>query len=305
MPGVEHTTRLIVNADDFGRSPGICAGIEEAHRRGIVTSTTALMNSPGVAEALRTLHERCPALGLGVHLNLTLGRPLLGERVSSLTRSDGTFHPLETFLAASFEMHLHEVRAELQAQIEAFLATGVPLDHLDCHQHVVVLCPPFFQIFLDLAAGHEVPIRQPIPDSARPEAAARRSGTSWEAVLPFLRFGLRHPYKAFRLLGQVWDVWSTARGLTEVRGVMAPDRFIDAFYDQDATLDNLLAIIDRLPPGTSELLCHPGHVDDALRAQGDYVEPRAQELRILTDPAIRERLEQRHVELVTFAALTR
>jgi predicted glycoside hydrolase/deacetylase ChbG (UPF0249 family) len=223
--------------------------------------------------------------------------------VSSLTRPDGSFHHMETFLAASFDIHLHEVRAELRAQIEAFLAADVPLDHLDCHQHVVVLCPPFFQIFLDLAAEYGVPIRQPIPDSARPEAAIRRSGTSWEAVLPFLRFGLRHPGKAFRLLGQVWDVWSTAQGLTQVRGVIAPDRFIDAFYDQDATLDNLLTIVDRLPPGASELLCHPGRVDEALRAQGDYVEPRAEELRILTHPTVRERLEQRGVELVTFAAL--
>jgi len=296
-------TQLIVNADDFGRTPGVCAGIEEAHRCGIVTSTTALMNSPDVADALRALHARCPALGLGVHLNLTLGRPLLGDRALSLTRPDGTFHPLETFLAASFDMHLHEVRDELRAQIEAFLAAEVPLDHLDCHQHVVVLCPPFFQIFLDLAAEYQVPIRQPLPDSARPEATTRRSGTSWEAVLPFLRFGLRHPCKAFRLLGQVWDVWSTARGLTQVRGVKAPDHFIDAFYDQDATLDQLLIIIDHLPPGTSELLCHPGHVDEALRAQGDYIEPRAQELRILTHPAVRERLAQRGVELVTFAAL--
>jgi hypothetical protein len=106
-------------------------------------------------------------------------------------------------------------------------------------------------------------------------------------------------------MGQVWDVWSTARGLTQVRGVAAPDRLIDAFYDQDATLDHLLTIIDRLQPGTSELLCHPGHVDETLRAQGDYVEPRAEELRILTEPAVRKRLAQRGVELVTFAALNR
>lgn len=299
----EPSIRLIVNADDFGRSPGVCAGIEQAHQDGIVTSTTTLMNSPGAADALRAVHQRCPALGLGVHLNLTMGWPLLGDQVPSLVRPDGTFHTLETFLAASFDMHLHEVQDELRAQVEAFLDTGVPLDHLDCHQHVVVLCPPFFQIFLDLAAEYSVPIRQPIPDSARPEATTRRSGTSWENVLPFLRFGLRHPYKAFRLLGQVWDVWNTARGLTQVRGVAAPDRLIDAFYDQDATLDHLLTIIDRLPPGTSELPCHPGHVDEVLRAQGDYVEPRAEELRILTHPAVRERLQARDVELVTFAVL--
>ncbi|MBU0494435.1 MAG: ChbG/HpnK family deacetylase [Chloroflexi bacterium] len=264
--------QLIVNADDWGRSPGVNAGIEAAHRDGIVTSTTALMNVPGAGEALRGLHARCPALGLGVHLNLTLGRPLLGERVPSLTRPDGSFYPLGR---AAGRMHLPEVRAELRAQVEVFLEAAVPLDHLDCHQHALVLHPALLQAWLDLAVEYRVPIRQPVPDSAR----GWRGRWSWRGI------------------------WREARERTQRAGVPVPARFIDTFYGRRATWPHLLAVIDRLAPGVSELLCHPGHIDQALRAGGEYVEPRAEELRILTDPTVRQRLASHRVELVTFAVL--
>ncbi len=68
--------RLIVNADDYGLTAGVSAGIREAHQSGIVTSTTAMMNLPGVVEDLRLALETCPGLGLGAHLVLTAGGPL-------------------------------------------------------------------------------------------------------------------------------------------------------------------------------------------------------------------------------------
>ena len=68
--------RLIVNADDYGRTRGVSAGIREAHLHGIVTSTTAMMNFPGVQADLARACDDCPQLGLGVHLVLTAGRPL-------------------------------------------------------------------------------------------------------------------------------------------------------------------------------------------------------------------------------------
>jgi predicted glycoside hydrolase/deacetylase ChbG (UPF0249 family) len=71
------TLRLIVNADDYGRTPGVSRGIREAHRRGIVTSTTCMMNMPAVVDDIALALEETPRLGLGVHLVLTSGRPLL------------------------------------------------------------------------------------------------------------------------------------------------------------------------------------------------------------------------------------
>ena len=70
------TKRLIVNADDYGHSPGICLGIREAHLQGIVTSTSAMMNRPLTAAELTVAARACPNLGIGVHLVLTTGKPV-------------------------------------------------------------------------------------------------------------------------------------------------------------------------------------------------------------------------------------
>src|SRR5688572_31067184 len=83
--------RLIVNADDLGRSPGIDRGIVRAHERGIVTSTTLMANAPG-AERAAALARECPSLDVGVHLVLTYARPLTDpRRIPSLVEPDGSF----------------------------------------------------------------------------------------------------------------------------------------------------------------------------------------------------------------------
>ena len=82
---MENAIRLIVNADDYGRTPGVSRGIRQAHLRGIVTSTTAMMNMPAIEEDLQAALEETPELGLGVHLVLTCGAPLSPSgRVSTI-----------------------------------------------------------------------------------------------------------------------------------------------------------------------------------------------------------------------------
>src|SRR3954454_23441888 len=86
------STCLIVNADDYALSPGVSRGILEAHARGVVTSTTALVNTPGAAAALAAARAAAPALGLGLHVNLSFGRPVLSPgAVPSLVGGDGAF----------------------------------------------------------------------------------------------------------------------------------------------------------------------------------------------------------------------
>ena len=91
-PGDNVTTCLIVNADDYAMSPGVSRGILEAHARGVVTSTTALVNTPGAKEALAAARAGAPALGLGLHVNLSFGRPVLPpSAVPSLVGDEGHF----------------------------------------------------------------------------------------------------------------------------------------------------------------------------------------------------------------------
>ena len=84
--------RLIVNSDDYGRTPEISRGIREAHLQGVVTSTTCMMNIPTTAEDIAVALRETPALGLGVHLVLTMGKPIsTPDTVASITNENGYF----------------------------------------------------------------------------------------------------------------------------------------------------------------------------------------------------------------------
>ena len=130
------TRRLIVNADDFGLTPGVSAGILSAHRHGIVTSTTVLATAAIDAEELAALRDS--GLGVGIHVNLTLGRPLSGGR--SLVDSNGRFVRDANHAAARADAR--DVEREVNAQIEkfAYLMRREPT-HLDTHHHVGLLAP--------------------------------------------------------------------------------------------------------------------------------------------------------------------
>ncbi len=90
--------RLIINSDDYGRTPEISRGIREAHLHGVVTSTTCMMNIPTTAEDVAVALKETPTLGMGVHLVLTMGNPISApETVPSITDENGHFFKLYTF----------------------------------------------------------------------------------------------------------------------------------------------------------------------------------------------------------------
>jgi len=136
---------LIVNADDFGRSRGVNLGIIKAHKEGIVTSTSFMVNQPFAQEGASILKDT-PSLGAGVHLVFSAGRPLLPpEKVPSLVDSQGLFLTQEALLAKAERVSQEELKAEFKAQIERFRTlVGREPDHLDCH-HFVHVHPPFLR----------------------------------------------------------------------------------------------------------------------------------------------------------------
>jgi predicted glycoside hydrolase/deacetylase ChbG (UPF0249 family) len=159
---------LIVNADDFGLTAGVSRGILDAHRKGIVTSTTVIVNRPIDPALVEQL--LASGLGVGLHLNLTLGRPISEPaRVRSLVDVEGTFvrDPREVAARANKD----EARIELGTQIDAFrhLIGRFPT-HLDSHHHVG-RHEPIMELVLDFARAIKVPVRSQ-DDVAR--ASARR-----------------------------------------------------------------------------------------------------------------------------------
>jgi predicted glycoside hydrolase/deacetylase ChbG (UPF0249 family) len=278
--------KLIVNADDFGRSPGVSRGILHAHRAGIVTSTSVMINQPGIGQQLGGALD-CTGLGLGLHLVFTAWRPLLPpEAIPSLVDPHGRFLDQHTVWARAEAISTTQLRAELLAQIQCFVSlVGHLPDHLDCH-HFVYLYPPFFEVYVDLAAQFHLPLRVPFPS----ETDFRRA----LSTLPFLE-GFPHDLVRGMIVSN--------SALLQARRLAHPDHFISTFFGQEAiTLDHLMRLLETLPEGISELMCHPGYVDSDL-ASSTYRQERETELLLLTHPAVQKQVADLGIELVTFGIL--
>ncbi|PFW54217.1 chitin disaccharide deacetylase [Bacillus cereus] len=147
--------QLIVNADDFGLTEGTNYGIIDGHINGLVNSTTMMMNMPGTEHAVH-LAKEYKTLGVGVHLVLTAGEPLL-KNVPSLIGTDGLFHKQGVVREGNIDPE--EVEREWTAQIEKFLSYGLIPTHLDSHHHVHSL-PILHDVLERLAAKYNVSIRR-------------------------------------------------------------------------------------------------------------------------------------------------
>ena len=264
--------RLIINSDDYGRTPEISRGIREAHLRGVVTSTTCMMNIPTTADDIAIALKETPALGLGVHLVLTMGRPIsAAESVSSITDDNGHFLKYVPLVEHLPNLNMDEVKKEWHAQIEAFIrAAGRKPTHLDSHHHSSYFAPELFRGMLELAREYDCAIRFPFTG----EISRELEETS------------KH-------------VPALIRDFDPPR----PDRFVVDFYDERATHEELLNIINHLPDGTTEIMCHPGFTDEVFAKESVYNAQRDRELEILTDPTIKEAIQANGIQLITFASL--
>ena len=124
--------KVIINADDFGYSRGINYGIIDSHRLGILTSTTIMAGMPGFDHAVHLAKEN-PKLGIGVHLTLTCGYPLLKD-YQTIVDENGKFKHL-SFFTHDNNYDFDEVYREWEAQIEKVLASEIKPSHLDSHHH--------------------------------------------------------------------------------------------------------------------------------------------------------------------------
>lgn len=260
---------LVVNADDLGLTLGVNNGIFDAHDRGILTSASLMANAPATANAIRRLRTR-PALGIGVHLTLVDGAPtLLPDRVPSLVQDDGRFpRSWKLFIVACLlgRVSMDEVERELTAQIERVVSEGIRPTHLDAHKHVHAY-PPVFAKVVRLAERFRIPVvRVPYERSL---ADIRLFAWTRRDYAIAAAHGVRTPQFA-------------GRGLT---GVM--------------TSDSLAAALRTLRAGHTELMVHPGYVDEALKQMPTrLLESRAQEVALLTSDAIVDQLVDEHIELV-------
>lgn len=276
--------RIILNADDFGRSASINAAVSQAHREGVLTSASLMVTGEAVEEAV-TLAQEMPTLAVGLHLVVAAGRPTLPpHRIPHLVNGNGCFvdDPVRAGLQYFFRRAAREELAqELEAQFERFAASGLPLSHVDGHLHMHVH-PTVLRLLLPLAIAHGAQgLRLPRDDLWLGLAYDReRAGLklTWSAV-----FGLLSRYGS-RQIGQ--QALATPE---RVYGLMQTGRMDEAY---------VLGTLNHLKEPSAELYFHP-----STRPEGEHMGPNPGDLQTLLSPAVRRAVEERGLELATYSSL--
>jgi len=283
---------LILNADDFGMTPGINEGIIRAHRDGTLTSATLMANAEAFEDAVARARA-VPSLGVGCHLVLVGGRPVApAEQVSSLVDDAGRLpQTLPKFVAkvSTGLIRQSHIEHELRAQIEKVRAAGIEPTHVDTHKHT-----------------HAHPrVMQALARVARDMGVTR----------------VRNPYESIR------DAWTTARGdgggsaqllaaaaaqisaptfssISRKYALRSPDHFLGVAMTGQMSSAVVRRMIDTLEDGSTEMMFHPGIYDSDLVASGSRLrEQRQTELETLLDPELKEILLKQGIRLISYREL--
>ena len=286
---------LIVNADDLGWTAGVNRGIAEAHRNGIVTSASLLANGGAFAEAVELARD-ASGLGVGVHVNLNDGPPVAPrESVPSLVNDSGEFEggPDGLLLKiATRGLSMREVELEWNAQISRVRDAGIEPTHLDGHKHVHML-PGLFEIALRLAKRHGIGAIR-----VSHEASSLRSALSTGHLRAGVVLKQGVQARGLKLLAR------DAREQAERAGVSTADYFCGIAQTGELTKEGVARLLRSLPEGTTELMCHPGYADEALRKTATRLQgSRQKEVEILTDTEIRNLVASQGIRLIDYAFL--
>lgn len=277
---------IIINADDFGRHAEINRAVEEGLVHGCLRSATVMPGGAAFAGAI-DIARRHEELGLGVHFTLVDGHPILPpEEIPSLVGSEGDFLPDHTALLKRYlkgGVNLEEVRRELAAQLQKIEVTGIPISHVDSHQHMHTL-PGIIDIVLDLAARAGIrAVRTP-----RTPLFAGAFGGLGQLVG---RLGLS-------------TLARLAACKAHRRGLLTPDNFAGIVAGEAVSEGELLHLIAHLPQGTTEVMMHPGMKNDVLQEDSGWQHDFEAELAAILSPRVGEALRKAEVEPVNFRHLS-
>ncbi|HEV2210984.1 MAG TPA: hopanoid biosynthesis-associated protein HpnK [Verrucomicrobiae bacterium] len=255
--------RLIVNADDFGRSHSINEAILRAHREGILTTASLMVNEAACAEAVE-LAKANPRLGVGLHLTFLCGHAALSRaQIPGLVNQSGEF--TESPVAAGFRYFFNrslreQLRAEIHAQFEKFHATGLALDHVNGHLHLH-LHPVIFGILMQDADALGV----------------QRVRLTFDPFWLNLRIASGNlGYRATHAM--IFHVLAArARPLLRRRHLRHTQAVFGLLQNARVDEDYVLRLLPRLPVGDSELYSHPS-LDEFKHEFDALVSPRARAL---------------------------
>jgi predicted glycoside hydrolase/deacetylase ChbG (UPF0249 family) len=285
--------RLIVNADDLGMSRGTTDGILQAHQKGIVTSASLMVNQPASEYAIDQL-KSVPRLRVGVHINLCRGRPLLAaNEVPTLVTKEGRFYPYHEMRQRfwCWAVSPREVEAECRAQIRWMKERLLTPTHADSHDHL-----------------HLIPL------AVRPFCRALLAEGIRNTRAARVRYWPRDGYVAGAFAGPIYrrlalTAYVELLQLAVFRGLAQPDCVVTCHPRYRPYPDSLGSgwqlVLENLPTGTYELACHPGFSEKGFSETDKLQKRRELEVRILTDPALRNAVERNGIRLINYAQLDR
>lgn len=276
--------QLIINADDFGIHPAVNEAVRKAATEGILTSTSLMAGGDAFDEAVE-MARSMPSLGIGIHLTLVGGiKPVLPpSEVSSLTWDNGVFcHDYGKLIVRDLEgkISLSEVYAEWDAQIQKIMNTGLPVTHMDGHQHMH-MWPHFYPIARDLAKKYHISCMR-VPD---------------EDVL----FGMKD--------GHIIR-WAAKNGLSLLSRMHRPDlkknhirtndHFFGMLYGGHLSPERFAKFIMQTKPGITEIMCHPSADTRAMEDTFHWGYHGEDELAGLLADINRELIEKKQISLISY-----
>lgn len=252
--------KVIINADDFGYSPAVNAGIIKAHQDGILTSTTLMANMPGCDEAIALAQDH-PNLGVGAHLVLTCGYAMTN---GTTITSDNHFYSLAAYREKRASMDDEEIFKEWCFQLDYLLDKGVSLTHIDSHHHLHTFSENL-NITKRLAERYKLPFRNAYQLEENVFLPYQIGATGFQDLTN---------YPNIRDLSQSFE--SNKSGcLQEVELVL------------QAIEENAI----------TELMVHPAYVDEILYFNSSFNIARVKEVSLLCDPDIEQLFKENHIQL--------
>ena len=282
-------TRLIVNADGFGFTPGVNRAVFDVMDRGFVRSVSANTTFSYISE-VRELQSRHPDASVGIHFNLTVGPPALPiDHVPSLVGSNGEFLGRDFFRQALHgKIRMSEIEAELEAQAAVLRDYGIRISHWDSHQGAH-LKEPFLTAALKVAKRMEIKCMRS-HDLVLPTSSLDNLQKLLSSPRLLVRTGLR---KAV-LLRAHQAGFQTADHSVALGVVQGTEPHLEQAWSK---------VLDWLPTGTWEVWCHPGYPDEQLRRYATLVDTRPAEAKALMSPILLEQARRRNIEIISYHEL--
>jgi predicted glycoside hydrolase/deacetylase ChbG (UPF0249 family) len=302
----DQTRFLIITADDFGASKNINEGIKLAADKETITTISALTNFSESLPELKEISEAHPDIGIGIHLNITTGKPVLAAaEIPSLVNAAGNFYTIDELLPVIKSISLSELRNELSAQILALKNMNIKIDHLSDHNGILSFYTPFFEVVTDLALDFSTPVRTPaiagiIYPNLFPKSMMSAYGRQKATKLAF-----HEPLKVASLLKytRLQEIEKKLQKLDNL-GVTHPDLMIEYFWG-NPTISNYKYILEHLPEGCSELILHLGtDTRQANYPSGldlEYFANREQELKTVTGDHLQEYFNHLNIKTIGYS----